>query len=113
MGVRRWGEAIQATGFSQMSITIKIKENGPYFISLEDAASVVIVDSAGNRVEPAPGKAIVLCRCGHSSHKPFCDATHRTCGFQGALAVPETAAAPTAPAPPIAQAPPSAPPTTT
>ena len=29
------------------------------------------------------GDAIALCRCGGSSHKPFCDGTHQTNGFDG------------------------------
>lgn len=71
------------------SITIKIKENGPYLISVEDAASVIIVDAAGVRHVPTPGKAIALCRCGQSMHKPFCDKTHRTVGFHGSLIAPD------------------------
>jgi len=82
------------------SITIKIKENGPYLISIEDAAAVVIVDAAGVRHLPTPGKAIALCRCGQSSQKPFCDKTHRSVGFHGAVtaggAQPPSAPTPTA-----------------
>jgi len=27
------------------------------------------------------GKKIWLCRCGQSANKPYCDSTHRKCGF--------------------------------
>jgi CDGSH-type Zn-finger protein len=77
-----------------MAITIRIKENGPYQISLEDSASVVIVDAAGNRYESTPGKGIALCRCGQSATKPFCDRTHREVGFRGALTCPPAAISP-------------------
>jgi CDGSH-type Zn-finger protein len=67
-----------------MPITIKIRQNGPLFITPEDAAEVVLVDHEGNRVEPKPGKGIALCRCGASVNKPFCDGTHTRVGFKGA-----------------------------
>jgi CDGSH-type Zn-finger protein len=28
------------------------------------------------------GENIVLCRCGQSENKPFCDGTHRLTGFE-------------------------------
>ncbi len=66
-----------------MAITIRLKRNGPYLISLEDAAGVSIVDADGNVLIPEPGRSIALCRCGGSSNKPFCDGTHRRNGFVG------------------------------
>lgn len=69
-----------------MPITIKVRENGPLFITPEDAAQVVLVDHAGNPIEPKPGKGIALCRCGGSVNKPFCDGTHSRIGFKGAEA---------------------------
>jgi len=35
----------------------------------------------GTLYEPKP--AYSLCRCGQSSNKPYCDATHKECGFIG------------------------------
>ncbi len=68
-----------------MPITITVKTTGPYVISVEDAANVVIVDAAGAAIPlNKPGKPISLCRCGASSTKPFCDGTHSKIGFLAA-----------------------------
>ncbi|MEK6375410.1 MAG: CDGSH iron-sulfur domain-containing protein [Acidobacteriota bacterium] len=60
-----------------MSVTITIRENGPYVVDGE----FKLVDAAGNEV---PLKKRALCRCGGSTTKPFCDGTHSRIGFQGA-----------------------------
>lgn len=69
-----------------MPITITVRNNGPYLITVEDAADTVIVDAAGTVLTSpkGPGKSIALCRCGASAIKPFCDGTHNRIGFQGA-----------------------------
>jgi CDGSH-type Zn-finger protein len=69
-----------------MPITITVKQNGPYIISVEDAANTVIVDWSGQVLTSpkGPGKNIALCRCGGSVTKPFCDGTHSRIGFKGA-----------------------------
>lgn len=66
-----------------MSITIRLKRNGPYLIAVEEADQVTIVDAEGNALMAEPGRRIALCRCGGSSTKPFCDGTHRSNGFVG------------------------------
>jgi CDGSH-type Zn-finger protein len=59
--------------------TIRLRENGPIVVEGDDA---VVVDWNGvaYTIEKRP---IALCRCGESSRKPFCDGTHRSCGFAG------------------------------
>jgi CDGSH-type Zn-finger protein len=32
-------------------------------------------------VLPTDKPVVALCRCGQSARKPFCDGTHKTCGF--------------------------------
>jgi CDGSH-type Zn-finger protein len=59
-------------------VTITVRENGP----LKITGPFTIVDAEGVPFEVPPGNAVVLCRCGHSGNKPFCDATHKQIGFQ-------------------------------
>jgi CDGSH-type Zn-finger protein len=60
-------------------IVIRLRENGPLVIQ----GAIKIVDHQGNEFTIPPGKeTVALCRCGHSKNKPFCDGSHRTCGFQ-------------------------------
>jgi CDGSH-type Zn-finger protein len=57
-------------------VSIKVRESGPYLVR----GKVVITDCDGNRYA-VEGEKIVLCRCGGSHTKPFCDGSHRENGF--------------------------------
>lgn len=60
-------------------VTIKANANGPFLVT----GPVQIVDHLGNTFTIDSKKpAIALCRCGHSSNRPFCDGSHKECGFQ-------------------------------
>jgi len=66
-------------------VTIKVRDNGPYLIE----GPFTVIDAAGNQfVVPSGKPAIALCRCGHSKGKPFCDGSHRECGFMAAERAP-------------------------
>ncbi|MGH9342311.1 MAG: CDGSH iron-sulfur domain-containing protein [Terriglobia bacterium] len=57
---------------------ITVRNNGS--VKIEGDFEIVDQDGAafglGGRVN------IALCRCGQSQNKPFCDGSHRNCGFQ-------------------------------
>ena len=44
-----------------------------------------IVDQEGRPFGLAGRSRVTLCRCGQSARKPFCDSTHKTCGFDSAI----------------------------
>ena len=56
-------------------VTITATDNGPYLVE----GGVTLLDAEGNRFEVSD--TIALCRCGHSSTKPFCDGTHEKANF--------------------------------
>jgi CDGSH-type Zn-finger protein len=58
-------------------VTITPHDNGPYVVR----GPINLVDVEGNEFT-VQGEVIALCRCGNSSHKPFCDGTHRKVDFQ-------------------------------
>ncbi len=58
-------------------VTIKARANGPYRVD----GPVRVIDADGNEFVLPAGDSIVLCRCGQSATKPFCDKSHRRVGF--------------------------------
>jgi CDGSH iron-sulfur domain-containing protein 3 len=61
-------------------VVIKVRNNGPYKVT----GPVTIIDADGNEFELPEGDGVVLCRCGASTTKPFCDKTHSKIGFEAA-----------------------------
>jgi CDGSH-type Zn-finger protein len=57
--------------------TITIRPDGPYRVE----GDVPLEGPDGTVYEPKP--AYSLCRCGKSANKPYCDTTHKECGFVG------------------------------
>jgi CDGSH-type Zn-finger protein len=56
---------------------IKARKNGPY----EVTGPILLTDFEGAPIPPPKDGKIFLCRCGHSSNKPFCDGTHKSSGW--------------------------------
>ena len=60
-------------------VTIRVRDNGPFLVE----GDFKLVDAEGNEFSIDREKpAIALCRCGASEKAPFCDGSHKTCGFQ-------------------------------
>jgi len=57
---------------------ITVRANGPYKV----VGPFTLVDAEGHEFVLPEGSAVALCRCGRSQTKPFCDATHKRCGFE-------------------------------
>jgi CDGSH-type Zn-finger protein len=69
------------------TVTIRCRENGPLVVELPTDAGLAlrVTDHLGNEFSLPTGKrAVALCRCGHTATRPFCDGSHRTCGFSAA-----------------------------
>jgi 3-phenylpropionate/trans-cinnamate dioxygenase ferredoxin subunit len=75
-------------------VTITVRANGPYKVE----GQVRIVDAEGNEFVVPEGDGIVLCRCGHSQTKPFCDKSHRRVGFHADDSCPRLVSGQTSPA---------------
>ena len=63
---------------SLREVTIKARHNGPYLIT----GPIKLIDADGAQYYLEEGKNVALCRCGGSSTKPFCDATHKKNAFE-------------------------------
>lgn len=69
-------------------MTVRCRLDGPLVVELPPDAealglSLRVTDHLGNEYQLlAKKKPIALCRCGESQTRPFCDGTHKTCGFK-------------------------------
>jgi len=61
--------------------TVYVRPDGPYIVTGE----FVLVAHAA----PRDGASVVLCRCGRSLNKPYCDGTHTRVGFADSGIVPD------------------------
>ncbi|MEZ4266758.1 MAG: CDGSH iron-sulfur domain-containing protein [Myxococcota bacterium] len=78
-GFRDRGAVGQAgDGLESAGGPLKIRKaaNGPLLVS----GNLTIAASSGRKAWT--GTKAALCRCGHSSNKPFCDGSHKAAGFQ-------------------------------
>lgn len=59
-------------------LIIRCRKNGPLIVE----GDLQVLDHEGRPFEINRDKpAVALCRCGQSQRKPFCDGSHRDCGF--------------------------------
>lgn len=76
---------------SKKEMRIKIIKDGPYRVTggLPLYEQVIVTDEAGHTRELIDIKeyprqeTYILCRCGSSKNKPFCDGTHKKINFNG------------------------------
>ena len=61
--------------------SITVKNNG----SLRVEGDFEVVDQEGRPFGVTGRAHVSLCRCGQSENKPFCDGTHRICGFRSEI----------------------------
>lgn len=69
-------QAIKSNTMETNSIKIQVTAGGPLLVN----GTCTIVDKDGNGTIKEGMTA--LCRCGHSSNKPYCDGAHRTNNFE-------------------------------
>ena len=74
-----------------VSAKVQIMKNGPYIVSgnVPLSKEVIGTNEDGESVkweqkaEIPSTEQYALCRCGHSTNKPFCDGSHTKAGFDG------------------------------
>jgi CDGSH iron-sulfur domain-containing protein 3 len=67
------------------SVTVNVRPNGPLLVM----GPFTLIDPTGQAVTIPAGKPTALCRCGHSTMKPYCDGSHGPKGFLACERMPQ------------------------
>jgi CDGSH-type Zn-finger protein len=75
-------------GGKMAATKITVNHNG----SLRIEGDFELLDPEGRPFGLGGRTTLSLCRCGQSANKPFCDGSHKTCGFSDRVSAREFAA---------------------
>lgn len=67
-------------------LRLKVMDDGALQLR-GDLSQIRVVDGEGNAFNFGERRTVLLCRCGLSQNKPFCDSSHLRTGFRSSLRV--------------------------
>lgn len=67
-------------------LRLKVMDDGALQLR-GDLSQIRVVDGEGNAFELGERRTVLLCRCGQSQNKPFCDSSHERTGFMSSVRV--------------------------
>ncbi len=68
------------------SLRLKVMDDGALQLR-GDLSQIRVVDGEGNPFNFGERRTVLLCRCGQSQNKPFCDSSHLRTGFTSSVRV--------------------------
>ena len=66
-------------------VTITLLPNGPLLVT----GPAKLIDHEGREFNLAGKEKFALCRCGQTKNRPFCDGTHKECGWSAMDVAPQ------------------------
>ena len=67
-------------------LRLKVMDDGALQLR-GDLSQIRVVDGDGQQFSFGERRTVLLCRCGQSQNKPFCDSTHLRTGFRSSVRV--------------------------
>ena len=67
-------------------LRLKVMDDGALQLR-GDLSKIRVVDGEGNDFYFGERRTVLLCRCGQSQNKPFCDSSHERTGFRSSVRV--------------------------
>lgn len=67
-------------------LRLKVMDDGALQLR-GDLSQIRVVDGNGQPFDFGERRTVLLCRCGQSQNKPFCDSSHLRIGFSSSIRV--------------------------